>query len=978
MVCAYCGKCGVESMPAKIDNCVQSCLDNPDFKSKDPDQTKEEACWALCTWLDGQGKLSNSKVPNFMDLADEALASLEKTSGDSWQQAIDLEIESWAEVVGPETARTVNSLGDFALASPGASWSFSGANGDAILKRGGWSLFNRVHFYRNPGADRETKAAYKLPYAKIQGESVKIFRSALLAVQAVLLGGRGGVDIPGAEKKRVAKQVIKGLRRFDTEPSEGLRELAKSGRCEQEFDLDGYLEFYRLRGIEIISEWIAEAGAERQGWPYCVCPECGYTEDKQAGVACRTIKCPECGVSLMGSQSKGKVTESVMKRSDNVQTPHAFRVVLPVTRAEKRISRTAGEDLTEHWLHIEASGPERDSHGTRMSPACLARFVAYAEAGIDGEPLPYLDGHYQDLLAAMLGDVRNPGLTEDKHFAVDVLLDGDNPHSMRLYRDVERGKRHGASIAGIVHDFSIEKYQDEDGKEVFEEVFDDIELVEISRTTWPSWRSSFTEMIGKHMHPADAGELTELRARRSMIADARPTLARMLEAHDVDENFEVSDGPWAEVADLTHRHQYAIVRRHSDGAFSPGQSGYVHHTPNGSVSREGLCLAVDALSADLASDELPFRMVEMEHAALHLARHVVNELGEPVPEGLQAFARLDDITEVAMAIQTDSAPDEMLSQESVQTEPTADETEVVERVVEETEEIAEPETVELEVTEPEVLDTEPVITASDVAKPVVVTPDIDFPGDTTARAAVANGTVEDETVETAEEVELEPESEIEPEPESTQMSELKMRLSDGLAVTAMSRLLFATQGLLAERIWQEGVSAEERVALGSQILDEFLSMAKDMLPALATASKEPDLLCEFIGRVELVEGVLSRRRANKVVELAARCASAMTQLSQVLNNMDLLDDTGDVQGVSELRSEVRDSLSEIRGRLQDAVEDTQQTEHQKVAEIIARLEQRANQPAQSRRVAAPPPDPKAQTEMETEDAKRRFIASLAS
>ena len=779
-------------MPEAVENCVQSCLDNPDFKPKDPDQTKKEACWALCTWLDGQGKLTDSEVPNFMDLANEALASL---------------------------------------------------------------------------------------------------------------------DI------------------------------------------------------------------EKQGWPYCVCPECGYTEDKQAGVACRTIKCPECGTPLMGSQSEGTVAESVMKRSDKVQTPHAFRVVLPVTRAEKRIKRSAGEDLTEYWLHIEASGPERDSHGTRMSPACLARFVAYAEDGIDGEPLPYLDGHYQDLLAAMLGDVRNPSLTEEKHFAVDVLLDRDNPHSMRLHRDVERGKRHGASIAGIVHDFSIEKYQDEDGNDVIEEVFDDIELVEISRTTWPSWQSSFTEMIGKHMHPADAGELTELRARRSMIADARPTLARILEAHDVDENFEVSDGPWAEVADLTHRHQYAIVRRHPDGAFSPGRSGYVHHTSNGSISREGLCLAVNALSADLTSDELPFRKVEMEHAAMHLARHVVNELGEPVPEGLQTLVKLDDIAEVAMAIQTDSAPDELLSQDSVQTEPAAEETEVVERVVEETEEIAEPETVEPEVTEPaetEPAETdEPVVTAPDVAGPVVVTPDIDLPSDMTERATTASDTAEDKAIETAEEVELEPESEI--EPESTQMSELKIRLSDGLAVTAMSRLLFATQGLLAERVWQEEASAEERVALGSQILDEFNSMAKDMLPALATAPKEPDLLCEFIGRVELVEGVLSRRRADKVIEIAARLTNEATQLTQVLNNMDLLDDTGDVQGVSELRSEVREDLSEIRGQLQDAVDDTQKTEREQVADIIKRLEARANQPAQSRRVAAPPTEPKAQEEAEFDNAKDQFL-----
>ncbi|HPE62849.1 MAG TPA: hypothetical protein PLQ49_01925 [Methanothrix sp.] len=32
----------------------------------------------------------------------------------------------------------------------------------------------------------------------------------------------------------------------------------------------------------------------------CVCPRCGFEIEKKTGVNCRSIKCPECRVPLMG------------------------------------------------------------------------------------------------------------------------------------------------------------------------------------------------------------------------------------------------------------------------------------------------------------------------------------------------------------------------------------------------------------------------------------------------------------------------------------------------------------------------------------------------------------------------------------------------------------------------------------------------------------------------------------------------------
>ncbi len=32
----------------------------------------------------------------------------------------------------------------------------------------------------------------------------------------------------------------------------------------------------------------------------CVCPRCGFEIEKTPGINCRSIKCPECRVPLMG------------------------------------------------------------------------------------------------------------------------------------------------------------------------------------------------------------------------------------------------------------------------------------------------------------------------------------------------------------------------------------------------------------------------------------------------------------------------------------------------------------------------------------------------------------------------------------------------------------------------------------------------------------------------------------------------------
>jgi predicted RNA-binding Zn-ribbon protein involved in translation (DUF1610 family) len=45
-------------LPPKVDRCVQSLLADPKFKPQ-KGKTKEQSAWALCNWLNSQGKLSH-------------------------------------------------------------------------------------------------------------------------------------------------------------------------------------------------------------------------------------------------------------------------------------------------------------------------------------------------------------------------------------------------------------------------------------------------------------------------------------------------------------------------------------------------------------------------------------------------------------------------------------------------------------------------------------------------------------------------------------------------------------------------------------------------------------------------------------------------------------------------------------------------------------------------------------------------------
>jgi len=204
-----------------------------------------------------------------------------------------------------------------------------------------------------------------------------------------------------------------------------------------------------------------------------------------------------------------------------------FKLVLPITGARRQIVEKAeGVEEVQLWLHIEASGPERDRDGDRFSPVGLGKMVEYASKS----KLPFLDGHYRDLLAAMFGDVYNPFLTEQKHFAFDVLLNSDNPFAIQLFNDVLAGKRHGASIAGVVHDAEIEEHSEGE----FGRVFNDVELIEVSRTSWPSYRDSFITLLANKVGKLPQDEFDQIVKRRNDVIE----LARKSVVAEFDEHLQ--------------------------------------------------------------------------------------------------------------------------------------------------------------------------------------------------------------------------------------------------------------------------------------------------------------------------------------------------------------------------------------------------------------------------------------------------------
>lgn len=112
---------------------------------------------------------------------------------------------------------------DLALAPEDMEWDWSVEAQNELLYPDGedsepdWALYSKAHFYCNLDADKATKDAYKLPFAKMIDGELKAVWKGVSSAMAALNGARGGVDIPEDEMDMIYDKISEYYRRFDKE-----------------------------------------------------------------------------------------------------------------------------------------------------------------------------------------------------------------------------------------------------------------------------------------------------------------------------------------------------------------------------------------------------------------------------------------------------------------------------------------------------------------------------------------------------------------------------------------------------------------------------------------------------------------------------------------------------------------------------------------------------------------------------------------
>jgi hypothetical protein len=179
--------------------------------------------------------------------------------------------------------------------------------------------------------------------------------------------------------------------------------------------------------------------------------------------------------------------------------PTSFKYTFPISKAERRADGL--------YITGEASGPEVDATMERMAPEAITRFAAQIRLMADaGTPLQYRDAHAADGVFRDLGDITNAWIDERFHLGIEVKLDEDSAAATYLFRQLEKGKQFGMSIAGSVLDF-IDEFSAEVGRTV--RTYKDVVLAEISNTTRPAWTPSLGTVLSKAIDDAAAESLAK-------------------------------------------------------------------------------------------------------------------------------------------------------------------------------------------------------------------------------------------------------------------------------------------------------------------------------------------------------------------------------------------------------------------------------------------------------------------------------------
>lgn len=136
---------------------------------------------------------------------------------------LDPEVDTLEVIEG--TDKTVVPFKKYPLAEDDQSWSWKTSDQDAVLGESNWKRYVTVHTWFDPEADEENsppevKGAYKLPHHKVLEGGIKTVFRGVAAAMGALLGARGGVDIPDADRQKVYNHLARHYGEFDKEPPE--------------------------------------------------------------------------------------------------------------------------------------------------------------------------------------------------------------------------------------------------------------------------------------------------------------------------------------------------------------------------------------------------------------------------------------------------------------------------------------------------------------------------------------------------------------------------------------------------------------------------------------------------------------------------------------------------------------------------------------------------------------------------------------
>jgi len=97
-----------------------------------------------------------------------------------------------------------------------SAWSFSGADGNALLQPGGtnWARYKAAHTWVDGSGTPESKGAYKLPHHKLKAGTMTTFWTGVKAAAGAMAGARGASPVPQAERKPVLRHLQRHYREF--------------------------------------------------------------------------------------------------------------------------------------------------------------------------------------------------------------------------------------------------------------------------------------------------------------------------------------------------------------------------------------------------------------------------------------------------------------------------------------------------------------------------------------------------------------------------------------------------------------------------------------------------------------------------------------------------------------------------------------------------------------------------------------------